>query len=48
VQSINSNYGVPKEDEIVHRLPKNVEILKLDSKLAKEALEEATSKHAFC
>lgn len=40
VQSINSNYELPREDNTVHQLPENAEIVKVDSNFAKEQTQQ--------
>jgi hypothetical protein len=47
VQSINSNYEGLKEEETVHQLTENMEIVKLNSDPMNTIMEDVTTYHAF-
>lgn len=46
--SVNSTQGELMEEETVHQLAEDMEIVKQDSAPLNAGLEEAASRHAFC
>jgi hypothetical protein len=48
VQLVNSNYERPRDEDIIHQLPENLELVKKALDSTKEVADEATNKHAFC
>jgi hypothetical protein len=47
VRLVNSNCEGMKEEETVHQLPEDMEIVKQDSDPVNVTMEEATSRHTF-